>query len=147
MATLEEALLLEIPEILETGRLRLQATRAGGGAAINAAFIESFKQLQPWMPWAKNEPQSQEEKVKLLRTFRGRFDLGEEFGDAFEEGFSADDADLRVYGRLPCQVFAAAEADFEPGFACVREQGERLERAVRNRELGQQIVDTRHLSA
>jgi RimJ/RimL family protein N-acetyltransferase len=31
------------------------------------------------MPWAANEPQSLEEKVELLRGFRGNFDLGEDY--------------------------------------------------------------------
>jgi len=31
------------------------------------------------MPWALNEPQTLEEKVELLRRFRGQFDLGEDF--------------------------------------------------------------------
>jgi RimJ/RimL family protein N-acetyltransferase len=31
------------------------------------------------MPWTLGEPQSLEEKVALLRGFRGRFDLGEDF--------------------------------------------------------------------
>ena len=53
MATLEEALLLEIPETIDTPRLQLRATRAGAGNAINAAFVESRAELAPWMPWAK----------------------------------------------------------------------------------------------
>ena len=31
------------------------------------------------MPWAADEPKSVEEKAELLRLFRGRFDLGEDF--------------------------------------------------------------------
>ena len=31
------------------------------------------------MPWAADEPQPVEEKAELLRFFRGRFDLGEDF--------------------------------------------------------------------
>jgi RimJ/RimL family protein N-acetyltransferase len=31
------------------------------------------------MPWAADEPQPVEEKAELLRCFRGRFDLGEDF--------------------------------------------------------------------
>jgi RimJ/RimL family protein N-acetyltransferase len=31
------------------------------------------------MPWAKNEPQTLEEKVELLRAFRGQFDLEQDF--------------------------------------------------------------------
>jgi RimJ/RimL family protein N-acetyltransferase len=31
------------------------------------------------MPWTESEPQTLDEKVELLRGFRGRFDLGEDF--------------------------------------------------------------------
>jgi len=31
------------------------------------------------MPWAADEPQTIERKIDLLRTFRGNFDLGEDF--------------------------------------------------------------------
>jgi len=31
------------------------------------------------MPWTENEPQTVEEKVELLRTFRGSFDLGRDY--------------------------------------------------------------------
>jgi RimJ/RimL family protein N-acetyltransferase len=31
------------------------------------------------MPWAANEPQTLEQKVDLLRSFRGQFDLGQDF--------------------------------------------------------------------
>ena len=40
---------------------------------------ESVEELRPWLPWAADEPQPIEAKVELLRTFRGRFDLGEDF--------------------------------------------------------------------
>jgi RimJ/RimL family protein N-acetyltransferase len=31
------------------------------------------------MPWAHEEPKSMEERIDLLRAFRGKFDLGEDF--------------------------------------------------------------------
>jgi RimJ/RimL family protein N-acetyltransferase len=39
----------------------------------------SLEHLLPWMPWARDEPQTVDEKASLLRRFRGRFDLGEDF--------------------------------------------------------------------
>ena len=45
------------------------------------------------MPWAHDEPQTVAEKVALIRTFRGRFDLGEDFGYAI-----LDRAESRVLG-------------------------------------------------
>jgi RimJ/RimL family protein N-acetyltransferase len=46
---------------------------------LKDAVDSSLEHLRPWMPWAHDEPQSLDEKVSLLRFFRGRFDLGEDF--------------------------------------------------------------------
>jgi RimJ/RimL family protein N-acetyltransferase len=43
---------------------------------LKAAIDASLEHLIPWMPWARDEPQSVDTKVELLRQFRGRFDLG-----------------------------------------------------------------------
>ncbi|HET7171703.1 MAG TPA: GNAT family N-acetyltransferase [Gaiellales bacterium] len=40
------------------------------------AIDSSLDHLRPWMPWARNEPQTLAQKVELLREFRGQFDLG-----------------------------------------------------------------------
>jgi len=47
--------------------------------ALKEAVDSSLDHLLPWMPWAAHEPQPLEEKVELLRRFRGQFDLGEDF--------------------------------------------------------------------
>ncbi len=54
MAEILRALLLDIPEVVETERLTLRAARAGQGAAINEAVVESLAELRLWMPWAKD---------------------------------------------------------------------------------------------
>lgn len=41
---------------LETERLILRAPQLGDGAILNAAVRESFAQLSPWMPWAREIP-------------------------------------------------------------------------------------------
>ena len=46
---------------------------------LKEAVDSSLEHLRPWMPWAHDEPQSLDEKVALLRLFRGNFDLGEDF--------------------------------------------------------------------
>ena len=56
MGVILQALLLDIPETLETPRLRLRATRAGLGPIVNAAARESHEALKPWMPWAQELP-------------------------------------------------------------------------------------------
>ena len=60
MGVILQALLLDIPESLETSRLWLRATRAGAGAAANEAVRESHAELRPWMPWAREVPSAEE---------------------------------------------------------------------------------------
>ena len=67
------------PYRVVTDRLVLRCWEPRDAALLKKAIDSSVDELRPWMPWAKHEPQSLEEKVILLRRFRGRFDLGEEF--------------------------------------------------------------------
>jgi RimJ/RimL family protein N-acetyltransferase len=46
---------------------------------LKAAVDSSIEHLLPWMPWARFEPQSVEDKVELLRSFRGQFDLDQNY--------------------------------------------------------------------
>ena len=46
---------------------------------LKEAIDSSLEHLRPWMPWMRVEPQPLEQKVELLRTFRGEFDLGTNF--------------------------------------------------------------------
>ena len=48
-------------------------------ALVKEAVDSSLEHLRPWLPWAHQEPQSLEEKVELMRRFRGMFDLGQDF--------------------------------------------------------------------
>ena len=47
--------------------------------ALKEAVDSSLDHLRPWMPWAADEPQTLEQKVELLRNFRGRFDLDQDY--------------------------------------------------------------------
>jgi RimJ/RimL family protein N-acetyltransferase len=47
--------------------------------ALKEAVDSSLDHLRPWMPWAEDEPQPLDQKVALLRRFRGQFDLGQDF--------------------------------------------------------------------
>ena len=58
---------------------------------LKDAVDSSLEHLRPWMPWAHDEPQSLDEKVALLRLFRGNFDLGEDFVYGV---FSADESEV-----------------------------------------------------
>jgi RimJ/RimL family protein N-acetyltransferase len=46
---------------------------------LKESIDSSLDELRPWLPWALDEPQTLEEKVQVLRRFRGRFDVGEDF--------------------------------------------------------------------
>jgi RimJ/RimL family protein N-acetyltransferase len=46
---------------------------------MKEAVDSSIEHLLPWMPWARFEPQTLDEKVELARMFRGKFDLDEEY--------------------------------------------------------------------
>lgn len=61
-----KALLLDLPETIETERLTLRAARPGQGPELHAALVESFEQLRPWMPWAR-ELQSPEQTETFAR--------------------------------------------------------------------------------
>jgi RimJ/RimL family protein N-acetyltransferase len=57
---------------------------------LSEAIESSVDELRPWMPWAGEEPKALEERVALLRRFRGRFDLGQEFVyGIFDQGETA----------------------------------------------------------
>jgi RimJ/RimL family protein N-acetyltransferase len=46
---------------------------------LKEAVDSSLEHLLPWMPWARFEPQTLDEKVDLLRRFRSAFDADEDF--------------------------------------------------------------------
>ncbi len=46
---------------------------------VKAAIDSSLVELMRFMPWAHGEPTDVETKAALLRQFRGRFDLGQDF--------------------------------------------------------------------
>lgn len=76
------ALLLDIPEVVDTPRLELRATRAGHGAPANAALLESHAELKPWMPWAV-EPQSLAATEEHCRRMQARWHAREELDFCF----------------------------------------------------------------
>jgi RimJ/RimL family protein N-acetyltransferase len=67
------------PYRIVTERLVLRCWEPRDASLLKDAVDSSLEQLLPWMPWAAHEPQSLEEKVELLRQFRGNFDLGHDF--------------------------------------------------------------------
>lgn len=63
---------------IETDRLVLRPWSPADAALLKEAVDISIEHLKPWMPWAKNEPQTLDEKVELLRMFRGKYDLDQD---------------------------------------------------------------------
>src|SRR5450432_4395900 len=67
------------PYRIETERLVIRCYDPRDAPLLKEAVDSSLDHLLPWMPWAQFEPQTVEEKVELLRGFRGRFDLDQEY--------------------------------------------------------------------
>ena len=64
---------------IETKRLILRCWKPEDAAMIQEAAAASKEHLLPFMPWAADEPQPVEQKVELMRRFRGLFDRGEDY--------------------------------------------------------------------
>ena len=77
---------------------------------LKEAVDSSLDHLRPWMPWAVHEPQTLEQKVHLLRTFRGQFDLGQNFVYGL---FSSDESEVVGGSGLHTRVGGDA---FEIGY-------------------------------
>ena len=67
------------PYRIASERLLLRCWEPEDAPLLKEAVDESLDELLPWMPWAAEEPQPLSAKIGLLRGFRGRFDLGQEF--------------------------------------------------------------------
>jgi RimJ/RimL family protein N-acetyltransferase len=82
VTVLLHALLLNVPEVVETRRLILESTRAGRAGEIHAAVLESYATLKPWMPWAA-EPQQAEDTQAHCQTMQARWHAREELDYCF----------------------------------------------------------------
>jgi RimJ/RimL family protein N-acetyltransferase len=78
MAGQTNPILLDFPDQLETERLIIRAPRAGDGAAVQAAVLESINELRPWMPWAHPAP-TVEEAEASIREAAARYLKREDF--------------------------------------------------------------------
>jgi RimJ/RimL family protein N-acetyltransferase len=67
------------PYRVVTERLVIRCWDPGDAVLLKEAVDSSLDHLRAWMPWAHDDPQPLAEKVGLLRRFRGRFDLGDDF--------------------------------------------------------------------
>lgn len=64
---------------VQTKRLVARCWQPTDAPLLKAAIDASVDHLVPWMPWAKHEPEELQAKIERLRSFRGRFDLGDDF--------------------------------------------------------------------
>ena len=64
---------------IETARLVLRCWSPADAQLLKEAVDASLEHLRPWMPWANDEATDVDSRVALLREFRAKFDLGQEF--------------------------------------------------------------------
>ena len=98
------------PYRIETTRLVVRCWEPRDARLLKEAVDASLDHLLPWMPWAQHEPQTLDEKVELLRRFRGEFDLGTNFVYGI---FSPDES--RVLGGTGLHA-RAGDDSFEIGY-------------------------------
>jgi RimJ/RimL family protein N-acetyltransferase len=64
---------------IHTPRLILRCWNPVDAPLLKHAIDENLEHLRPWMPFAHAEPEKLQAKIERLRTFRGKFDLGQDF--------------------------------------------------------------------
>jgi RimJ/RimL family protein N-acetyltransferase len=67
------------PYRIETERLVIRCWEPADAPWLLEALEASVEHLRPWMPWAHDEPSQLAAVAARLRSFRGRFDLDEEY--------------------------------------------------------------------
>ncbi len=71
-----------IPHRIETERLVLRRYEASDAEEMSRVVAASRHYLAPWMPWARDEPLSPEDRAELIATFVREFDDGTTFAMA-----------------------------------------------------------------
>ncbi|MDE0631464.1 MAG: GNAT family protein [Caldilineaceae bacterium] len=64
---------------IETERAVVRCWNPTDAGILLRAVIQSIDHLRDWMPWAKNEPTTLEEKIALLRHWRAEFDQDSDY--------------------------------------------------------------------
>lgn len=65
--------------LIKTQRTVVRCWHPADAALLNQAVEESRAHLLPWMPWARGELPSLQERIEWLRRRRGEFDLDEDY--------------------------------------------------------------------
>lgn len=68
-----------VPHRIETERLELRRYHVADAEQMSRVIVASRHYLSPWMPWARDEPISMEERQELLATFIRDYDAGTDF--------------------------------------------------------------------
>ena len=79
------------PYRIETERLVIRCYEPRDAPLLKEAIDSSLEHLQPWMPWALDEPQTLKQKAELIEFFRSGFMAGENFTYGI---FRADETEL-----------------------------------------------------
>ena len=109
-----DALLIDVPDRLETERLVLRCPRASDGPALNAAVCASLEALRPWVPWAREAP-SADASEAYCRRMHAKFILREDLVLLiFEKG--SDGAQGPVLGALGLHRIDWTMRVFELGY-------------------------------
>lgn len=64
---------------IETERLVIRCYEPSDAEMSLRSITASVEHLRDWMPWALNEPTDLETKIELMRLFRGKYDLGQDY--------------------------------------------------------------------
>ena len=112
MSTLDEPILLDVPEQIDTERLLIRPPRLGDGAAVNVAVRESFNELKPWMPWAQEIPSVEQSEI-FARESAARFARREDLALLLFERSSGELLGASGLHRIDWSVPA-----FEVGYWC-----------------------------
>lgn len=64
---------------IETERLILRCWDPADAAEAHEVIHASLEELRPWIPWAKEYPKSLDDQVRVLRGWRARFDLDQDY--------------------------------------------------------------------
>lgn len=88
---------------IHTPRLTLRCYERGDVAAVHEAVLANMDALRPWMgEWIAAEPAALADRIKTLRSFRARFDLGTDFFyGIFDRGDERYLGGTGLHPRLP----------------------------------------------
>lgn len=67
------------PYRIVTERMVIRCPEPRDAPLMHEAVQSSIEHLRPWMPWVKNEPMPEDDRINFLKRWRSGFDRNEEF--------------------------------------------------------------------